>query len=119
MSCRGKIEINVKAISILIFGRTVGLADRQTSKTEMLWVCSQCAQVLAMAVNRPTGSANLAIFRILRQLLVADAGITHGAWQELCEEVATEPDYTLNPTEVQAALQGEILPPSKRLREAS
>ena len=107
--CGCRVEISQSAVSILLFCRTVGIAERQTSKTERLYMCSQCASILAMGPKPANGAINVSVWQIVRQLVGQDKAVMDKAWEELHQEVLSAP---------LALGEGEVLPPERRLKSA-
>lgn len=109
ISCQSKIRLGDSAVSILLFCRTVGIQQRQTSKTERLYICSQCATRLAMGSKPTNGAINVAVYSIIRELVGKDPGVIKAAWEELNETLTGgSPRLQLSP--------GEVLPPERAAR---
>ena len=111
--CQREIGPNEKAIEIRSFARTVGMGKRRTSKSEQYFLCPNCANRTASG-KEPTKAEpfNRAIFKILLDLVGADADVAQAAWEQTRDrrqEILYAP----------ALGEGEILPPAKRLKEAS
>lgn len=108
ISCNSKIAVGDSAVSILLFCRTVGIQDRQTSKTERLYICSQCATRLAMGPKPSNGAINVAVYNIIRELVGKDPSVVRAAWEELNGTLSHAPERLLPP--------GEVLPPERAPR---
>lgn len=109
ISCQSKIGLGDSAVSIVLFCRTVGIAgERQTSKNERLYICSQCATRLAMGPKPTNGAINVAVYTIIRELVGKDPGVIKAAWEEL--------NHTLSRTPERLLPQGEVLPPERAAR---
>lgn len=109
--CRCQIEPQMPAVAISLFCQTLGMGKRRASKSERIYLCPQCATVTAMGDEPPKGQPlNVAAYRIIRNLVGNDPSVVGKAWEELSRELTAEPP-ALEPA--------EILPPSKRLKEAS
>lgn len=106
ISCQGRIRLGDSAVSILLFCRTVGIQIRQTSKTERLYICSQCATRLAMGSKPTNGAINVAVYTIIRELVGKDSSVIKAAWQELNEMLTGKADRLL-------PSPGEVLPPER------
>jgi hypothetical protein len=111
--CLREIEATEKAVALTVFACTLGMGKRRTSKSERLFLCPQCAYRVASVEKEPTKTApfDLAIFRVLLDLVGAEPDVAQAGWEQLKqrrEAVITNP-----------ALIGEVLPPLKRLKEAS
>lgn len=111
--CRREIQPNEKGIAVTLFAQTLGMGARKTSKSERLYLCPQCAFRVA-SDTEPAKSApvDLAFFRVLLDIAGCDSAVTEAMVEQLHQRRQT----ILYP----AALGvGEILPPTKRLKEAS
>lgn len=111
--CLRAIEANEKAVALTCFAQTLGMGKRRHSKSERLFLCPQCAYRVASVEKEPSKTApfDLAIFRVLLDLVGAEPDVAQAGWEQLKkkrEEILTQP-----------ALLGEVLPPVKRLKEAS
>lgn len=113
--CLREIQPTESAVEIRCFARTHGMGKRRTSKSEQLFLCPQCAQ-RTVSGKEPSKTApfDIAIFRILLDLVGAQPDVAHAAWEQLQERRNTvlyaQPALT----------EGEILPPERRrLKEAS
>lgn len=113
--CLREIQPYESAVEIRCFARTHGMGTRRTSKSEQLFLCPQCAQ-RTVSGKEPSKTApfDIAIFKILLDLVGADPDVAHEAWKQLQERrqvILYQP----------ALAQGEVLPPEKvkRLKEAS
>jgi hypothetical protein len=90
------------------------MGKRRTSKSERLFLCPQCAYRVAGVEKEPSRTApfDLSIFKVLLDLVGEDPDVAQAGW-ELLRKRRAELLY-------QPALpEGEVLPPVKRLREAS
>lgn len=106
--CLREIQPSESAVEIRCFARTLGMGKRRTSKSEQLFLCPQCANRTvsgkAPSKNEPF---NVAIFKIMLDLVGADPDIAHAAWKQLQQR---------REVELYALTEGEILPPEKRLK---
>jgi len=111
--CLREIQPNESAVEIRCFARTHGMGKRRTSKSEQLFLCPQCAN-RTVSGKEPSKTApfDMAIFKILLDLVGAQPDVAHEAWKQLQEKRQT---ILYAP----ALGEGEILPPQKRLKEAS
>src|ERR1017187_2765524 len=103
--CLREIEATEKAVALTVFACTLGMGKRRTSKSERLFLCPQCAYRVASVEKEPTKTApfDLAIFRVLLDLVGAEPDVAQAGWEQLKqrrEAVITNP-----------ALIGEVLPP--------
>jgi len=111
--CLREIGPTEKAVALTCFAQTLGMGKRRSSKSERLFLCPQCAYRVAGVEKEPSKTApfDLAIFRVLLDLVGADPDVAQAGWEQLKqrrEAILTAP-----------ALPQEILPPVKRLKEAS
>ncbi len=107
IKCSCKVETNESAVSILLFCRTVGVATRITSKTERLYLCTQCASQLAMGSRPSNGAINVAVYEIIRELVGKDPAVIKAAWEELNRSLAQPA--------VAALPEPEFISPPRRL----
>lgn len=112
-SCRRPISPNESAVAISCFAQTVGMGKQRTSKSQRYFLCPQCATRITLEKEPPkTAPFDQAIFRILLDLVGAVPDVTAATFEQLHERRA----QILYPA---ALPEGEILPPPKRLKEAS
>ena len=111
--CLREIHPWESAVEIRCFARTHGMGKRRTSKSEQLFLCPQCAQ-RTVSGKEPSKTApfDIAIFKILLDLVGADPDVAHAAWEQL-QERRKSILYTPGLPEP------EIISPAKRLKEAS
>jgi len=112
--CLRDIQPSEKAVALTCFAQTLGMGKRRTSKSERLFLCPQCAYRVAGVEKEPSKTApfDLAIFKVLLDLVGADPDVAQAGWEQLKrrrEELLCGLALT----------EGEILPPQKRLKEAS
>jgi hypothetical protein len=111
--CLREIQPFESAVEIRCFARTHGMGKRRTSKSEQLFLCPQCAN-RTVSGKEPSKTApfDIAIFKILLDLVGANADVAHAAWEQLRDRrqaLIYAPGLS----------EGEILPPQRRLKEAS
>jgi hypothetical protein len=113
--CLREIQPQEKAVALTCFAQTLGMGKRRTSKSERLFLCPQCAYRVAGVEKEPSKTApfDLAIFRVLLDLVGADPDVAQAGW-ELLQQRRRVILY-----EAPQLPEGEILPPPKRLKEAS
>lgn len=111
--CRREILPNESAVAISCFAQTVGMGKQRTSKSQRYFLCPQCATRITLE-KEPSKNApfDVAIFRILLDLVGAVPDVTEATFAQLSQR-RQEILYT------HALPEGEILPPPKRLKEAS
>jgi hypothetical protein len=112
--CLREIQPHEKAVALTCFAQTLGMGARRTSKSERLFLCPQCAYRVAGVEKEPSKTApfDLAIFKVLLDLVGADGDVALASWEQLQKrrkEILYAP----------ALPEGEVLPPPKRLKEAS
>jgi hypothetical protein len=102
-----------KAVALSCFAQTLGMGKRRSSKSERLFLCPQCAYRVASVEKEPSKTApfDLAIFKVLLDLVGADPDVASAGWEQLQRRRET---LLYAP----ALQEGEILPPVKRLKEA-
>lgn len=111
--CRREIQPFESAVAISCFAQTVGMGKQRTSKSQRYFLCPQCATRIA-SEKEPSKNApfDVAIFRILLDLVGAVPDVTEATFQQLSQR---RRDILYAP----ALPAPEILPPQKRLKEAS
>jgi hypothetical protein len=111
--CLREIQPTESGVAITAFAQTLGMGKRRTSKSERLYLCPQCAN-RTVSGKEPSKTApfDIAIFKILLDLVGAAPDVAHEAWKQL-QQRRQELLYTGELPE------GEVLPPLKRLKEAS
>jgi hypothetical protein len=111
--CQREILPHEKGVAVTLFAQTMGMGKRRTSKSERIYLCPQCALRVATE-NEPPKSAPVdrAYFRIMLDLGGSGMDIVQAAGE--CLERRRQ--EILYPTALPAP---EILPPPKRLKEAS
>jgi hypothetical protein len=111
--CRRPIQPDESAVAISCFAQTVGMGKQRTSKSQRYFLCPQCATRITLE-KEPSKTApfDQAIFRILLDLVGAAPDVTAATFQQLHERRS----QILYPP---ALPEAEILPPPKRLKEAS
>ena len=112
--CGRTIETNESAVVMIHFLQTVGVKPRQKSGARRIYWCPQCAVVNAMGAKPGNGALNVAAYEQLRVLIGKDPSVTQSAWEELNKGVLARPEKGQ-----EALPEPEILPPPKRLKEAS
>lgn len=111
--CRREIHPHEKGIAVTLFAQTLGMGARKTSKSERLYLCPQCAFRVASETMPPkTAPVDLAYFKILLDLAGFDPSVAKATFEQLQQR---RQDILYPP----ALPEPEILPPAKRLKEAS
>jgi hypothetical protein len=110
--CLREIQPWESAVEIRCFARTHGMGKRRTSKSEQLFLCPQCAN-RTVSGKEPSKTApfDIAIFKILLDLVGSDPDVAHEAWKQLQQRR----ESLLRP----ALPEPEILPPARTLKAAS
>ena len=112
--CRREILPHEKGTVITMYGETFGMGERRHSKAERLHLCPKCAVRVALDKEPPkTAPVDLAFFRILLDLSGGKPDIAEATFEQLHqrrEEMLST---------ISALPEGELLPPPKRLKEAS
>jgi len=110
--CLRTIQPTEKAVALTIFAQTLGMGKRRSSKSERLALCPQCAYRVAGVEKEPSRTApfDLAIFKVLLDLIGADGDVAQASWESLQrrrqEILYAQPALT----------EGEVLPPERRLK---
>ena len=111
--CLREIQPHEKAVALTCFAQTLGMGKRRSSKSERLFLCPQCAYRVASVEKEPTKTApfDLAIFRVLLDLVGAEPDVAQAGWEQLKQRREAIMTHALP--------EGEVLSPPKRLKEAS
>jgi hypothetical protein len=89
------------------------MGKRRTSKSQRLFLCPQCGTRTISGKEPPrTAPFDIAIFKILLDLVGAEPDVAYAAWEQLRERR----DSILYPP---ALPEPEIIAPPRRLKEAS
>jgi hypothetical protein len=111
--CGREILPHEKGIAVTLFAQTLGMGDRKTSKSQRLYLCPQCAFRVASETMPPESRpVELAYFKILLDLAGYDPSVAKATFEQL-QQRRQEVLYT------RALPEPEILPPPRRLKEAS
>ncbi len=113
--CLREIQPEEKAVALSVVACTLGMGKRRTAKAQWMYLCPQCAGRTATG-KEPSKTApfDQAIFRTLLDLLGAQPDVMEAAWEQL-KNRRQELLYKSALTEGKM----EVLPPMKRLQEAS
>jgi len=114
--CLREIAPNEKAVALTCFAQTMGMGKRRHSKSERLYLCPQCAYRVAAVEKEPSKTApfDLAIFRVLLDLVGADQDVAQASWEQL-QQRRDQIIYDKQP----ALPEPQILPPPRALKSAS
>jgi hypothetical protein len=112
--CARPIDPSEPAVEVRCFARTHGMGTRRTSKSESMFLCPQCATRTVILEKPPskTEPFHLAIFKILLDLVGEKPDVVEAVYNQVKERR----NELLYPP---ALPEPEILPPQKRLKEAS
>ncbi len=112
--CLREIQPHEKAVALTCFAQTLGMGKRRSSKSERLFLCPQCAYRVAGVERQPSHTApfDLAIFRVLLDLVGADPDVATAGWELLQQRRQT---ILYTPL---ALPEGEVLPPERRALKA-
>lgn len=125
--CRQTLEICDAGATFTLMGRLVGVPDMPQlyqafgipdppkSESGQVYMCVECCVDFAMGkIPPPTQALYILAYEIMSRMVGKNPAIIVSAWQELRERVE------LPPVDLSRALgEGVVLPPPKRLREAS
>jgi hypothetical protein len=114
--CRREILPNESAVAISIFARTVGMGKQRTSKSQRMFLCPQCCTRNATGPSpSPHDPVELAFFKTLLDLIGSGREVMEATYEQLQERR----QEILYPPDLPQLVEGEVLPPSRRLKEAS
>ena len=110
--CQRVIGPTDKGIAVTLFAQTMQMGKQRTSKSQRIYLCSQCAYRVASEPEPPRSApVDRAYFRIMLDLAGSGMDVVQAAG-ELLAQRRMEILYPL------ALPAGEILPPEKALKAA-
>jgi|ERR1051326_2218599 hypothetical protein len=109
--CSGPIRPEEPGLALVLLAQTLGMGKRKSSKSERIYLCSQCAVVTAMG-DSPSKSQpiNAAAYRQIRGLVATQSDVVNEAWKELNRRAIADSMPQLP--------EGEVLPPARSLKAA-
>lgn len=118
--CGVMIEASDKALAVFMFCQTAGMKPRRKASAPVIYICPSCTMVLAIRPGPPEPDFfNFAAFEMISKLTGTQRAEVHDAFQQMFELII-EREGKISEEEFYAALpEPEILPPAKRLKEAS
>ena len=118
--CGSRIEISDKALAVFMFCQTAGMKPRRKASAPVIYICPPCTMVLAIRPGPPQPDFfNCAAFEMISKLTGTQRPEVHAAFQEMFELII-EREGKISEAEFENALpEPEILPPPRRLKEAS
>jgi hypothetical protein len=118
--CGADIETSDKALAIFMFCQTAGMKPRRKASAPVIYICPSCTMVLAIRPGPPEPDFfNFAAFQMISNLSGTHREEVRQAFKEMFELVI-EREGHISEAEFAAALpEPEVLPPPRRLKEAS
>ena len=118
--CKRIVEVNDKGLSIFMFGQTIGVKPRRKQAAPTIYFCPSCVMIAALHPGFEEWDCfNYAAHQMMRNLVGTFRPETQAALGKIFELVI-ENEGRISEAEIVAELpEPEILPPAKRLREAS
>lgn len=118
--CGAIIESSEKALAVFMFCQTAGMKPRRKASAPVIYICPPCTMVLAIRPGPPEPDFfNFAAFEMISKLAGTQRPEVRAAFQEMFE-VVIEREGKISDAEFNEMLPGpEILPPARRLKEAS
>jgi hypothetical protein len=118
--CGTTVETNDKGISVFMFCQTIGVKPRRKAGAPTLYICPSCVMVMAVKPSPEEWDFfNVNAYHMVRNLTGMHRVETQEAMGRMFELVI-EREGQITEAEIIAELPGlEILPPAKRLKEAS
>lgn len=118
--CGAMIEASEKALAVFMFCQTAGMKPRRKASAPVIYICPGCTMVLAIRPGPPEPDFfNYAAFEMISKLTGTQRPEVLAAFQQMFELVI-EREGSILDADLNALLpEPEILPPPKRLREAS
>ncbi len=123
-SCHRPILSNEKAIAVTLLARTVGMGSQRSSKSQLIYLCPQCAFRYATG-RTPRDPVQLAFFKIVLDLAGQWRDVTEAAFQQLegrRQEVLypeTMKQVLLEGEALEGKTEGEVVAEPRQLKEAS
>lgn len=108
--CLREIQPWEKGVALCCFAQTLGMGKMRTSKSQRLYLCPQCA-TRTVSGKEPSKTApfDIAIFKILLDLVGAEPDVSNAAWEQL----QARRQAILYAKELP---EGEIMPPQRALK---
>lgn len=118
--CGAPIEVSDKALAVFMFCQTAGMKPRRKASAPVIYICPACTMVLAIRPGPPEPDFfNFAAFEMIAKLTGTQRPEVHEAFQEMFELII-EREGRISDADLDHVLpEPEILPPPKRLKEAS
>ena len=110
IGCGLTVQLSDKAMVMFLGCQTVGITPRQKGTSERLYLCSRCTARVALndkpSKNHPV---EVAMYNMIVRVVGGDPAVIKAAWEYLNAQMNAVP----------ALPEPEVIPPPKRLREAS
>ena len=118
--CGSPIETNDKALAVFMFCQTAGMKPRRKASAPVIYICPPCTMVLAIRPGPPEPDFfNFAAFEMIAKLTGTQRPEVHDAFQQIFEMII-EREGRISDADLDNLLpEPEILPPPRRLKEAS
>lgn len=118
--CGNPIEVSDKALAVFMFCQTAGMKPRRKASARVIYICPPCTMVLAIRPGPPEPDFfNFAAFEMISKLAGTQREEVREAFQQMFELVI-EREGKIGDAELAGALpEPEIIPPPRRLKEAS
>lgn len=118
--CGTIVEVSDKGISVFMFCQTIGVKPRRKSAAPTIYICPSCVMVMAVKPSPvEMDFFNFAAYHMIRNLVGMHRIETQEAFARMFELII-EHEGRISEAEIVRELpQPQILPPPKRLREAS
>lgn len=118
--CGAMIEASEKALAVFMFCQTAGMKPRRKASAPVIYICPGCTMVLAIRPGPPEPDFfNFAAFEMISKLTGTRRPEVLAAFQEMFELVIEREGNILEAELDRLLPEPEILPPAKRLKEAS
>lgn len=118
--CGAMIESSEKALAVFMFCQTAGMKPRRKASAPVIYICPGCTMVLAIRPGPPEPDFfNYAAFEMISKLTGTQRPEVLAAFQEMFELII-EREGRIVDADLDALLPApEIIPPPRRLKEAS
>jgi hypothetical protein len=114
------IEASEKALAVFMFCQTAGMKPRRKASAPVIYICPACTMVLAIRPGPPEPDFfNFAAFEMIAKLTGTQRPEVRSAFEEMFELIIEREGHILDADLDGLLPEPEILPPPRRLKEAS
>ena len=118
--CGAQIEVSDKALAVFMFCQTAGMKPRRKASAPVIYICPSCTMVLAIRPGPPEPDFfNFAAFQMISRLTGTERPEVSAAFQEMFELIIEREGHVSDLEFIASLPEPEMLPPQRRLKEAS